>query len=240
MLNVPILNISVTPHSAKQVVDRINLHAARGERLLIVGHNLHSAYMYKTDQRFKQVYDCADLILIDGQPLRFSLNVFGKAGLTQEYRVGSVDWLTRASEFSFERLAIIGASEASNELTQQVLSASSSCVVRGWPGANWSNQDHDHIFSEVAQFNPDLLLVGLGMPMQEHIYETLSAGLPNCIIALVGGAIDQLNGTQERAPKAFQRAGLEWFWRLIRDPRKFAGRYLVEPFKLFFLIMKGN
>jgi N-acetylglucosaminyldiphosphoundecaprenol N-acetyl-beta-D-mannosaminyltransferase len=84
----------------------------------------------------------------------------------------------------------------------------------------------------IQVFQPDLVLVGLGMPRQEYFLLENLESLPPSTYATVGGAIDYIGGTTTLAPRWLGRVGLEWAWRLAHDPRRLANRYLVEPFAL--------
>jgi N-acetylglucosaminyldiphosphoundecaprenol N-acetyl-beta-D-mannosaminyltransferase len=80
----------------------------------------------------------------------------------------------------------------------------------------------------VRAARPDLLLVGLGAPKQEIWIHRHRAELGSAVALGVGAAIDFLAGRVTRAPRWMSRAGLEWAFRLGREPRRLARRYLVE------------
>ena len=75
-------------------------------------------------------------------------------------------------------------------------------------------------------FKPDILLVGFGAPYQDMwIYENINK-FPSVKIAVgVGGTFDFLSGTIKRAPKIMRSSGLEWLWRLLRQPKRIARIY---------------
>jgi len=84
-------------------------------------------------------------------------------------------------------------------------------------------------------------LLAVGSPQQELIARELAAtpgarGTALCI----GASVDFLVGAQRRAPRAIQRMGLEWAWRLMQDPRRLARRYLVEGPKIFPIVMRWH
>ena len=228
---VPLLGIGVTPFTAAQVGNLIQ--TCPDKRLLIVGHNLHSTYLLRKDRLFAEVYERADITLIDGQPVRL-LCGFGESGRpSSEYRVGSVDWLsTVGRSWKVDRIAVIGASILSNSRTVAHLTRMSGSTVRGWHGEQWSESRAQQVIEELAIYRPSLTIVGLGMPLQEHFFHEYENLLPQAPVALVGGAIDQLSGWQVRAPDWIGKLGLEWLWRLSRDPRRLGHRYLVEPLLL--------
>jgi N-acetylglucosaminyldiphosphoundecaprenol N-acetyl-beta-D-mannosaminyltransferase len=81
---------------------------------------------------------------------------------------------------------------------------------------------------KVAAADPDLVFVGLGCPKQERLIAQLAPAAPATWFVACGAAIDFAAGQVARAPAWMQRAGLEWLFRLATEPRRLAGRYLVD------------
>ena len=103
---------------------------------------------------------------------------------------------------------------------------------------------HDGYFKEdapvVAAVNaaqPDLLLVCLGAPKQELWMQRNRSALHIGLMAGLGGSLDVFAGNVKRAPKAFQKLGLEWFYRLLKEPKRI-GRMMKLPKFLFACIGK--
>jgi N-acetylglucosaminyldiphosphoundecaprenol N-acetyl-beta-D-mannosaminyltransferase len=76
----------------------------------------------------------------------------------------------------------------------------------------------------VAQ--PDIMWVGLSTPKQERFMAEFLPHLEVTLMIGVGAAFDFHAGLVKQAPRWMQRYGLEWFYRLCREPRRLAGRYL--------------
>lgn len=75
--------------------------------------------------------------------------------------------------------------------------------------------------------DPDIVYVGLGFPKQERLIAILASALPRAWFVACGAAIPMAAGVVPRAPGWVRKAGLEWVFRLIGEPRRLAGRYLV-------------
>jgi N-acetylglucosaminyldiphosphoundecaprenol N-acetyl-beta-D-mannosaminyltransferase len=91
----------------------------------------------------------------------------------------------------------------------------------------------DALVSDIRAANTDILVVSLGKPRQEQWVDRHGSATGARIFLPCGGAIDFLAGTTRRAPLWMQRIGLEWFYRLTREPRRLARRYLLQgPFAL--------
>jgi exopolysaccharide biosynthesis WecB/TagA/CpsF family protein len=99
-------------------------------------------------------------------------------------------------------------------------------------------------FTAANQFAPDIIFCSLGFPYQEKFVYYNLAKIPSARLGLsVGGSFDFLTGKAERAPKGFRRIGLEWLWRLIKQPKRSNRIYratVVFPlrFFIFFFILR--
>lgn len=72
----------------------------------------------------------------------------------------------------------------------------------------------------IAQYSPDVVLLGVGSPYQEALAARLSAIASACLIVPCGGALDIAAGHKERAPSVWRRLNLEWLWRVLKEPRR--------------------
>jgi N-acetylglucosaminyldiphosphoundecaprenol N-acetyl-beta-D-mannosaminyltransferase len=86
----------------------------------------------------------------------------------------------------------------------------------------------ERIVDKINEVRPDLVVVGFGAPKQEIWLHQYAKRLHAKVAIAAGGTIDFLAGQQPRAPIWMRRIGMEWFHRLISDPRRLAGRYLYD------------
>jgi len=103
-------------------------------------------------------------------------------------------------------------------------------------------QDDSHIIADINEKAPDFLLVCLGAPKQELWMLENSSHLNVGIMAGLGGTLDVIAGTVSRAPERWQRLGLEWLYRLMKEPRRI-GRTMKLPLFIFAVIfarLKGK
>jgi exopolysaccharide biosynthesis WecB/TagA/CpsF family protein len=81
--------------------------------------------------------------------------------------------------------------------------------------------------------------LAIGSPQQEIIAQRLKErGVARGLALCIGAAINYMTGLEKRAPVWMQRSGLEWFYRLLQNPKRLAGRYLVRGPMIFFLIWR--
>jgi N-acetylglucosaminyldiphosphoundecaprenol N-acetyl-beta-D-mannosaminyltransferase len=93
------------------------------------------------------------------------------------------------------------------------------------------------VISELVSTVPDLVLVALGSPKQEYFIDRLKNNLPNSVMIGLGGSFDVWSGYVNRAPKIYQKLGLEWLYRTLKEPSRFKRIFPTLP--LFILeVMK--
>ena len=110
--------------------------------------------------------------------------------------------------------------------------------MKGFSGANWSPKREKLVLRELLAFRPHITLVGLGMPLQESFAAYIVAHGVLGVVATIGGAIDQLTGNQLNAPRYLSKFGVERLWRLATQPKGLWRRYLLEPWQLFWLLLR--
>jgi N-acetylglucosaminyldiphosphoundecaprenol N-acetyl-beta-D-mannosaminyltransferase len=98
-------------------------------------------------------------------------------------------------------------------------------------GADGSDGDAGAALARLRAANPDLVMVALGAPKQELWIHRHREALAPAVAVGVGGSLDFIAGRVRRAPRWASRAGLEWAWRLAREPRRLWRRYLVDDLR---------
>lgn len=98
-------------------------------------------------------------------------------------------------------------------------------------------EDKDKVFEDMAAAVPDIVLVALGMPVQERlIYKHLSRFNKGIFVG-VGGSFDVLSGTKERAPEFFINHNIEWLYRIVKEPKRLK-RFYNNNVKFIFKLKK--
>ena len=190
-----------------------------------------------------EIYSTAELSLIDGWPIAVAAKNASKVKIS---RVTGSDLLPELfSQLTKDvRVGIIGGNNES--LIRQSLEIRFPDLnIQIIDTSQWTNSVYDiRRLRELVQYNAlSIVLLCLGHPKQELLAKELKdydwAGSRPDWIMCVGATIDFLIGEQKRAPKAFQRIGLEWFYRLVKNPKRFAQRYLKSVIPSFRLIFKS-
>ena len=210
---------------------------------ILVTPNAGHLKSINTEKEISEIYLSADLSLIDGWPIAVAAkNASGK----KVQRVTGSDLLPKLfAELNKDiRIGIIG---GSNEMKiRQVLEARyPNLNIQIIDTSQWSNSIYDiRRLRELVQHNAlSVVLLCLGHPKQELLAKELKnydwAGSRPDWIMCMGATIDFLTGDQKRAPKIFQVIGLEWFFRLSTNPKKFSSRYFEAVLPSMKLILKS-
>jgi N-acetylglucosaminyldiphosphoundecaprenol N-acetyl-beta-D-mannosaminyltransferase len=143
----------------------------------------------------------------------------------------------RASERDYQ-VFVLGARE-------DVLERALEALRRSHPGLRIAGRhgyigpdEEDEVVERIAEVEPDLLFVALETPAKELFLARNRDRLRIPFVMGVGGAVDILGGVRRRAPRALQRFGLEWAYRLAQDPRRLAGRYLIGNTRFTLLVAR--
>lgn len=97
--------------------------------------------------------------------------------------------------------------------------------------------DRDKVFSEIKELKPDIILVALGIPMQEKLIYKHLKDFDKGIFVGVGGSFDVISGHKKRAPKIFIKLNLEWLYRIICEPKRLK-RFYQSNVKFIFKVKK--
>ena len=171
------------------------------------------------DESFRKVINAADLVIPDGIGVIYSAKILGTP-LTE--RVPGIEFSAKMLEKLNEmggRLFLLGAKPGVAEKAGENICAQYPNIVLCGTQDGYFKDEEDVIL-KVAAARPDLLFVCLGAPKQEkwmarwgkHTGAKMAIGL--------GGCLDVYAGNVERAPEAWQKAGMEWAYRLKKEPKR--------------------
>ena len=99
-------------------------------------------------------------------------------------------------------------------------------------------EDKNSVFEGLKNASPKILLVALGAPKQEQFIYELKSILPSTVMIGVGGSFDVWSGVTKRAPLIWQKMGLEWLYRTIKEPSRFKRIFPALPLFLIQVIME--
>jgi N-acetylglucosaminyldiphosphoundecaprenol N-acetyl-beta-D-mannosaminyltransferase len=244
MTKINLGNFKVDALSQEEVLTQINVKLLKSVKpsILVTPNAGHLTNILENPE-LSEIYSTAELSLIDGWPIAVAAKNASKLKIT---RVTGSDLLPELFTHLTKdvRVGIIG---GTNELLirQSLESKFPELNIQVIDTSQWTISVYDiRRLRELVQYNAlSIVLLCLGHPKQELLAKELKnydwAGSRPDWIMCIGATIDFLTGEQKRAPKAFQKIGMEWFYRLVTNPKKFTQRYLTAVIPSLKLIIKS-
>jgi exopolysaccharide biosynthesis WecB/TagA/CpsF family protein len=219
------------------------LAARGGQRTakLVFAANGHAVAMAGTDSKFRDKFHKADIVHADGAPVVFASKVLTDAPIPE--RSATTDFLHDAAKMAEVHgltFFLLGATEAVNSACAKRLSADyPNLKIAGRRDGYFEPEEEDALINEINISGADVLWVGLGVPLEYDFCLRHRDRLKPGWIVTCGGCFNFAAGTYVRAPAWMQRAGLEWLYRLWREPRRLFWRYAVtNPLAIFLLLTR--
>jgi N-acetylglucosaminyldiphosphoundecaprenol N-acetyl-beta-D-mannosaminyltransferase len=178
----------------------------------------------------RDLFRQADIVHCDGQPLVLLSRLSGAVAFPE--RVATTDLYPAVAALAAKRGATFyllgGSEEANKRAAENSIAASPGLNIVGRSHGYLSPEDEARVVADIAALKPDILWVGLGAPREQAFCLRHREALSGVgIVKTSGGLFDFLSGEKKRAPLAVQKAGFEWLFRLLLEPRRLSWRYFV-------------
>lgn len=243
MSRIKFLNTNVDNVTMNEALEKIDQLIIKKSPSYVVTPNVDHIVKLEKDIELQKVYDKADLILTDGMPLIWISKL--KSNPIKE-KVSGSDLFPKVCELAADKgykVFLLGAAEGvAKKAAENLKIKYPKLIVSGTysPSYGFEKKEDEinQIISLINEAKPDILAVGLGAPKQEKFIYKYRDKLNVPVSLAIGASIDFEAGNVERAPKWMQKCGLEWFYRLCKEPKRMFKRYLVDDLKIFRIAMK--
>lgn len=227
---VDILGVSISKVTMKEAVDQVKVFVRSNAFHRIYTPNPEIVMLAQKDEAFYKILEEADLVVPDGIGVVIASRL-KKTPLPE--RVAGYDLvqstMKEAVKEGYKYFFFGSKPGISEQAAAKMRETYPGIQIVGTRNGYFTPQDEPQIIEEINASGANILLVALGAPKQEKWIEANKHLLPNVRVAIgVGGSLDVMSGNVKRAPKAFQKLGLEWFYRLLKEPARFM-RMLVLP-----------
>lgn len=236
---VHLCGVGVDALTMAEVIKRVESVIESDKRLSISVVNVAKLVNMQSDELLRESVLSGDLVLADGMPLVW-LSRLLRRRLPQ--RVAGIDLmfeLLRLCDRRGWRVFFLGAKP---EVLRQVLSIARrdypSLVIGGAQDGYFGANDEQGVAEKVREARPHVLLVAMTSPKKELFMRRWGELMNANVCHGVGGSFDVMAGAVRRAPLWMQRAGLEWLFRVMQEPRRMWKRYLVTNTKFVFLALR--
>jgi N-acetylglucosaminyldiphosphoundecaprenol N-acetyl-beta-D-mannosaminyltransferase len=227
---VDVLGVGISAVDMTTAVDVIGGWIERGEQHYVCVTGVHGVMESQRDADLRRIHNASGLTTPDGMPMVWAGR---RAGATWMRRVYGPDLMLALAEQAAARgwrSFFYGGREGVPErLVENLRRRYPGFEAVGWyspPFRPLSAAEDAAIVERINALRPDLVWVGLSTPKQERWMDAHVGRLEAPVFLGVGAAFDIHAGTLPQAPHWMQTNGLEWMYRLIREPRRLWRRYL--------------
>lgn len=241
---IQVLGVEVDVLTAGDLNSILEDGVAQDRRIVIGYQNLHGVYLTHRDRLLREFYAHSDWILADGMSLIAVARLLGFR-VSRDHRVSYLDWLDplmRCAAAHGWTLYYLGSKPGAAEEGSRILEGRYPGLRmlhhHGYFDAAPGSAENQEILTAIEKTRPQVLLVGMGMPRQEHWVLQHRDRLAANVVLTAGSFIDYVSGMVTSPPRWAGRVGLEWLFRLASEPRRLSGRYLVEPWSLLPLLAR--
>ena len=219
---VKILGFGVDTFTFDEALDYISSH--HGQVVTINPEMIEAA---RQNSDFANIINTSEMVVPDGIGVQIGLKILG----SNVKRIAGIELgkaLLMKAAHENKKVALIGAKE-------EVISLAVENLKNEIPNLNivYSHNgyfDNDlEILQDITQSGADIVLVALGSPKQEFFINQLKDKLPNSVMIGLGGSFDVWAGVVKRAPEIYQKLGLEWLYRTVKEPQRFKRIFPVLP-----------
>lgn len=226
-----ILGLPVDALDRHAVEERLARYVAAGSAHQVVTLNLDFLSIARRNSDFATLVKQADLVVADGMPVVWAARYLGHPAPARITGPDLIEMAVRHSQAHGSSLFFLGAAEGMSAAAARALTSRlgpfSLAGAYAPPFGAYSADEDARVRQMIRDARPDFLFVAFGCPRQDFwIQDHRDLNVPVAIG--VGGSFDLLSGALPRAPRWMQRSGLEWAFRLSREPRRLARRYLVD------------
>ena len=242
-----VLGVRVDPVSQQQtlaLIERtVNDYQASDRQALcqqVITVNVEFVMMAQHNQPFRETINQAALVVADGIGIVLATRYLGRPVPERVTGTDTLAALARRCASNGQSLYLLGAAPGvAEEAGLRLQALAPGLHIAGCYAGSPAPAEEEAIIERIRAARADILCVAYGAPNQELWISRNRQRLPVAVAMGVGGAYDFLSGRQRRAPRWMQRAGLEWLYRLYREPWRWR-RMLAIPRFMLQVVLKGK
>lgn len=229
---INILGVQAHPLTVDQLHKELAQMVETNAHAEVLNVNVHCLNLAADNPWLRDYLNQAEIVFCDGAGIMLGARILGQH---IPERITYADWMWQLAEFAAARgysFYFLGAKPgiartAADRMIARFPDLKIAGVRDGYFNKDNGHPDNEAVLADINAVRPNILIVGMGMPMQERwLLDNWSRIDAN--IALTGGAVfDYISGDLKRAPAWMTNNGLEWLGRLLIEPRRLWQRYIV-------------
>lgn len=247
MESIEIFGVKVHNTTLEEATKLVEYYFKSDKLNIIYTPNTEIVMVAKDDNKLKNLLNKGDLITADGIGLIYGSRI--KKRPLQERVTGfdlSMNMLKIANENNYSIYLLGGKDGISKAAAENIKKNYPNVKIAGYhhgyfKGAHTGDENQEdeiNIVNEINSVNPDIIFVGLGFPRQEIWIDANRDKIKGRVIIGNGGVMDILSGNSKRAPEIYQKLGLEWLYRLIKEPSRIGRQMILPKFMIKVLFSK--
>lgn len=222
-----ILGVKVDTDNYDELINKLFKRIDKKEKSLVVAINPEKLMKAKEDQSLKDLLNRAEFQIPDGIGVILASKLNKGNIKSRVTGIDMMDRIVREAARTGKSIFLYGAKPGVAESAAEALKFTyASLQIAGTQDGY--EKDNEKVIQKINEAKPDILFVAMGSPRQEEWIEANRDKLHPSLYQGVGGSFDVLAGNVKRAPGFFQKTGLEWFYRLAKEPSRLK-RQLVLP-----------
>ena len=230
-MRIDVMGVGFDSLTMDEAVARARDLMAERRAAYVVTPNPEIVMLCREDPAAMQAVQGADLVLPDGIGVIYGAKILGTPLRAKLPGIDFASALMAQMGQEGKSVFLLGAKPGVADAAAEKMRARFPGLVIAGTNDGYF-QDDDPVVEKINAAHPDLLLVCLGAPKQELWMQRNAPRLRVGLMAGLGGSLDVFAGNVKRAPKFFQKLGLEWFYRLLKEPKRI-GRMMKLPKFLF-------
>lgn len=239
MRSLDILGVRVDDAGYDDLLSRVDDFVSSGQPHQIVTINAEMLVAAHRDPSLAALLNTADLNVADSVGVMMAARLLGTP---LKQRVTGSDGIyrlaTHCARMGYRPFFLGAGPGVAEETATRLAAANAGLRVAGWYGGSPRPEDEEGILERIRAASPDLLLVAYGVPTEEAWIARNRQLLGVPVMIGVGGTFDFVAGVTSRAPAWIRKVGLEWLYRLIREPWRWRRQLALPRFVLFVLRQK--
>lgn len=238
------MGISIDNVTMNETLSRIEDLIRLNNSSYVITPNVNHVVKIHHDEEFKQVYDAADLVLVDGMPLVWAAKLLKKPLKDKVSGSDLFPLLCRLCEQKGYSIFLMGGTtdKIIKDTVDKLKADFPALVIAGYEspvfGFEKDEMESNRLAAVIRESKPDILFIGVGAPKQEKWIYKYKTDYKAPVSIAVGAAFNFYLGYTKRAPVWMQKNGLEWLYRFLQEPRRLFRRVFIENSEFFILLLK--
>ena len=239
MSRIQVCNIPVDDYTMRETIQLIDKAIIEKRPIHHVAINAAKVVNAQKDEALRESIVNCDIINADGQAIVWASRFLGRP---LPERVAGIDIMANLVKLAAEkqyRIFFLGAKE---EVVKEVVDIYTkqygASIIAGYRNGYFTKEQEQEVATQIADSGASILFVAMSSPKKEIFLNTYKHLIQTPFIMGVGGSFDVVSGLVKRAPMWMQKSGLEWFYRVLQEPRRMWKRYLFGNSEFIYIVLR--